>query len=138
MPVGFRRLISFSRQKAILSIFLIVFSPLPFCGIVMMGFAPPLYFLLVIPAVGGKPAFAIIALLLFMVHALFAYFVACIVVWLVKKTSHDRQIQWAIISLLLVALFTSSFFCIYGIADVGGGFQRANIVKLFSWTIRGY
>jgi len=104
----------------------------------MMGYAPPLYFLLVIPALGENPAFMIIALLLFAVHALFAYLVACIAVWIVRKISHDKRIQWAIISLLLVALFGSSFFHIYGIWDAGGGFQRPNIVNLFSWTIRGY
>ncbi len=138
MTGKFKKLLSFNRPKFILSIFLILFAPLPLCAIVFLGIAPPAWLLLLIPGIGAKPLFIVVALVLFIIHAFFAYFIACILVWIVKMISHDNRMQWAIISTLLIALFAASFFHIYGIVDVGGGRQNPNILELFSGTIRGY
>jgi len=77
----------------------------------------------------------LLALLFFVIHSIFAYLVACIIVWIFGKITQQKQIQWILISMLIIVLVVISFFHIYGIGDVGGGFQKPNILDLFfKWT----
>ena len=137
--MGFKEFVSFNLQKIILSIFLIIFAPLPFFGIVMVGFAPPILFLLAIPNLmqsSTNPLILILLVLLFFViHAISAYLIACIIVLIFGKITQNKQIQWTLISISLIILVIASLFNIYGIGDVGGGFQKPNILDLFfEWT----
>ena len=136
--MGFKEFFSFNLQKIILSIFLIIFAPLPFFVIAFAGFAPPILTLLMIPALGSQSNFLILslfAILFFVIHALFAYLIASIIIWIFGKITQEKSIQWILISILLVILVVASFFYIYTIGDVGGGIQKANIYDLFfKWT----
>ncbi len=136
--MGFKEFFSFNIQKIILTIFLIVFAPLPFFVVAFAGFAPPILTLLMIPTLISQSNFlmlSLLAILFFVIHALFAYLIACIIIWIFGKITKEKSTQWILISILLVILVVASFFHIYGIGDIGGGFQRPNIYDLFfKWT----
>ena|SRR3989344_3365821 len=137
--MGFKNFFSFNPQKIILAIFLIIFAPLPFFIFVMAGFAPPIFILFVInPLIHSStnaPVVVLLAILFFIIHALFAYLISCIMNLILRKITEKESFQWIIISIIAIILVVISFSHIYSIGDVGGGFQRPNISELFlSWT----
>jgi hypothetical protein len=137
--MGFKNFFIFNPQKIILALFLIIFAPLPFFVFMMVGWAPPILTLLIIPPLihNSTNALLIIALaiIFFIIHAFFAYFISCIINWILGKLTQEKLFQWIIISILAIILVVISFSHIYGIGDVGGGFQRPNISELFlQWT----
>ena len=133
--MGFKEFFSFNLQKIISTIFLIIFAPLPFFVVALGGLAPPILILLVIPVFSMNPLMVVLLGLFFVIHALFAYLISCIIIWIFGKITREKYIQWILISILLVILVVASFFHIYGIGDAGGGFQKPNILDLFfNWT----
>jgi hypothetical protein len=139
MNMGFKNFFSFNPQKTVLAIFLIILAPLPFFVILMGGFAPPILILLAISSLihgfNNAPVVVLLAILFFIIHALFAYLVSCAINRIIGKITQEKSFQWIIISVLAVILVVISFSHIYGISDVGGGFHRLNISELFlQWT----
>lgn len=136
--MGFKEFFSFNLQKIILSIFLIIFASLPFFVVVLVGFAPPILILLMINALISQSNFlmlSLLAILFFVIHVLFAYLIACIIIWIFRKITKEKSTQWILISILLVILVVASFFHIYVFADVGGTLHNPNIYDLFfEWT----
>jgi hypothetical protein len=145
MNMGFKNFFSFNPQKIVLAIFLIIFAPLPFFAVLFIGFAPPITLLLLtLPYISlihtstNPPealGIVLVGILFFIVHALFAYLVSCIINWIMGKITQEKSFQWFVVSVLAIILVVFSFSHIYGIGDVGGGFQRSNISELFfQWT----
>lgn len=137
--MGLKNFFSLNLQKITLSLFLIIFAPLPFYVFLMAGWAPPILILLVLLFLVHNSTSALLAIVLgilsFIIHALFAYLISCIINWILWKTVQKKSFQWIIILSLVIILVVISFSHIYGIADAGGGFQRPNISDLFlKWT----
>ncbi|MBP9749403.1 MAG: hypothetical protein KBD21_01615 [Candidatus Pacebacteria bacterium] len=137
--MGFKNFFAFNLQKIILTLLLIIFAPLPFFVFVMAGWAPPILILLFIPSLIHTSTNALLTIalgiLFFIIHALFAYLISCIINWILGKISQEKSFQRVTISILAIILVAISFSNIYGIGDVGGGFHRPNIYEIFfQWT----
>ncbi len=112
-------------QKAILTIFVVVFAPLPCYAIIVAGCAPPVFMLLLwlefmaTSWEGGMGA--VIALFPFLLCALCLYVAACVAVRILERISSKPYIRWTVILIVSALLFYGSFHRIYMLADMVEG-----------------
>lgn len=112
-------------QKAILTIFVVVFAPLPFFGFIVAGFAPPVLMILLGLAMasslqGGMGA-GIIFLFMFLLYALCLYVAVCVAVRILERIAAKPYIRWTVTVIVSALLFYGSFHRIYMLADMVEG-----------------
>lgn len=147
--MGFKEFISSNPRKSILTILLIIFAPLPFYNLFMIGFAPPILDILVIPLafsetgnVQGSPinmSAASILLISFAIFTILAYLIACIIMLIFERFTKNTKTHWILILILSIILVVASFFDIYyvGVFSMNSqsGFGKANILDLLPGNI---
>jgi len=109
-------------QKAILTIFVVVFAPLPSYDFLSIGIAPPVLLLLeglvfMADNMGG----GIIFLFMFLLYALCLYVAVCVAVRILERIAAKPYIQWAVIVIVSALLLYGSFHRIYTCADMVEG-----------------
>ena len=118
-------------KKIILTIFLIFFAPIPLFLLFAFVSQPPIKYLLGLTLVTTVLA-GIFTILIFVITSFFAYIISCSVDWILVKITQEKNIQFSILSILIIILITASFFDIYFSGDIGGGSERFNIYDVFS------